>query len=168
MCFLYWGPWEELNYVPESLSTSIEISNQKQTLYSESIFNEQDRKKYFSFRPELVAGTFDITLALSQKRLNSIYLDGDASSAQSDIKNGLTLSDRKTFSLVCEEEWCQSIVATREVGEEKELVANHVRSFWFYAGIVIAAALLMYLMLRRLDPVAPTNKAGRVNPEELQ
>lgn len=167
-CVSYIGPWEELNYVPESLSTSIEISNQKQTLYSESIFNEQDRKKYFSFRPELVAGTFDITLALSQKRLNSIYLDGDASSAQSDIKNGLTLSDRKTFSLVCEEEWCQSIVATREVGEEKELVANHVRSFWFYAGIVIAAALLMYLMLRRLDPVAPTNKAGRVNPEELQ
>ncbi|MEN9922471.1 MAG: hypothetical protein RL097_748 [Candidatus Parcubacteria bacterium] len=167
-CVSYIGPWEELNFAPELLGASVEILNQEQVLYSESVFNEQDRKRYFSFRPELVAGTFNVSFVLSQKRLNSVLPDGDTSSAQSGIKNGLTLSDRKSFSLVCQEESCQSIVATREVDEERETVASNVHSFWFYAGIVIAAALLMYLMLRRLDPVSPTNKAGEVNQEELQ
>jgi len=44
---------------------------------------------------------------------------------------------------------------------------GNLHPFWFYAGIIIAAALLLYIMLRRLPPESQ-DTGKKYNSEELQ
>lgn len=67
------------------------------------------------------------------------------------------------FTHNCDTE-CQKIFTKSVTDFAQE---THVQtSFWYFAGIVIAAALLMYLMLRRLDE--PVESASYTSPDEIQ
>lgn len=172
-CVAYTEQGQQLGYIPELLQASLTIDVQGAEVFSRSVYSDEvPSGNFFSFTPNGVSGTFDMQLSLSQHRLSSTPApEMSIEQKEARMRNELTVIDDKRFEVACEKEGCDP-VETLPTDEEDMGAANSTNySFWFYGGIVIVAALLMYLMLRRLSPETKGNdivKSSTISPDELQ
>lgn len=121
---------------------------------------------YFYFNPQIQVSDFDLTLNFLQKRFSAEVVEGNDYSKET-VTDELSIVDTTTLSFVCiEGESCvETIVASASVNSTNDGLPQ--KPFLFYAAITIAAALLLFIMLRRLPPEDVITRKG-VSSNELQ
>jgi len=167
-CVSYAGDWGQLDYWPELLQGSLTITDKDTTLFSEAFFSDESSvNNYFSFTPEINLSTFDIKFSVSNHRLNTVIKEGTPEQMEAQMRSNLIVADEKKLSVVCADEPCGIDTLSIPKKESSENGDSFYQSFWFYIAVTLAATLLMYLLLRRLEPVSKEDFTKR-NPDELQ
>lgn len=142
-----------LDRFPESLGVSFKLSEEEKEIASETIYTSDSvNHNYVSFTPAVVPRKdFSLAVSLLHNRYHVPFAAGENISSEQLLRESMVVANTITAAFACDvmEECVQEMIAENT----NEELAVLQKSFWFYAGIVIAAALLMYLMLRRLDPV---------------
>ncbi len=168
-CVSYSGKWQQLDYWPELLQGSLKITARGMSIYSKTVYSDQDQSSnHFSFTPGVALGTFDMKFSLLNQRLNSVMTEGTAEQMLAQTKSSLTVADERKFTITCSGEECRAAAFPTQDSNEVGTNNGSEQPFLFYAGIVLAAALLMYLMLRRLGTSPAVDAAKKLNPDELQ
>lgn len=149
----------------EPLGLKLTLSTEAGEIFAKKLNSlEADTDNYFIFNPQTQVSDFSLTVDLFQKRFSPEAVVSDELPSNEILTDELFLVDTIIQSFVCVEgDTCRQITA----GSSNENKQAPQRPFWFYAGIVIAAALLLYIMLRRLPPEkGPSTKSRSSN--ELQ
>ncbi len=134
-----------------------------------SIAKDDNKADYFSFKPGLTAGNYTIETKFLHQPLTKSYLIGEAEGgSDSGVVLEMAWLLEQTFQCLAEEECTDpgSFVEAADSGGTK--MDNY--QFFHYLGIVLAAVLLMYLMLRRLNTkeVEVVGGEQKINSDELQ
>jgi len=151
----------------ELLGLTFEVEKEGKILTTETIYTtDVTTSNYVTYVPGMATKDFSITLNLLQNRFHAPYVVGSGTSPEQTMRESMVEVDTVTLAFQCNNaEEC----TLQTVGATDEEVPTDQESFWFYAAIVIAAALLMYLMLRRLDPVTIDPMSSKtLSADELQ
>lgn len=118
-------------------------------------------RDHVSFTPGVSGGDADIRLDVSTERYGFVSGTPDPEDDADDVAiedepTNFTLVQTISHTFSCQEpDGCATAIMNADAAEDASTVADgssEGSGFWFYFGIVLAAALLMYIMLRRLHP----------------
>lgn len=131
-----------------------EIASERKT----NLDQEERTKNYFSFAPQQDLNDLTITVDLLQE----VFMKSEEEGSVLEGSNFIAVNNT-SFDLFCDNgDVCRGVTAP----------VVHVDiitySFWHYAGITLAALLLMYLILMRLAPERRSGSVADVSPGELQ
>lgn len=151
----------------EPLGLTFEVEREGKILTTETIYtSDVATNNFVSYVPGMVVKDFSVKVALLQNRFHVPHVEGSEASLEQMMKESMTEIDAVSLVFQCNNE--EECALQTEVAADEEFPVDQ-ESFWFYAAIVIAAALLMYLMLRRLDPVTVDSKKDKtLSANELQ
>lgn len=154
----------------ESLGISFALKKGGSTVVEETIYTaDVDTHDFVTFTPSVNALNFDLEVSLLQQRFNTPYIESDTYTWADFQRDSLTPVQFLRQSFVCSDEACGQgggrIVTDLYTETAKQ------KPFWFYMGVILAATLLLYIMLRRLPtkrtPVVNT-KLHNLSDDELQ
>lgn len=104
---------------------------------------------YVTFAPGITSDDFSITTVLLQQP-HRVEASGVAAADYNQfVKDSLAEASSVTQHFLCTDESCEEESAEAPVSTSSD---KESESFWFYLGVMLAATLLMYVVLRRLDP----------------
>lgn len=144
-CVDYIGTNEGSDRLLEPLAINASIVDKSGKTVEEKIAS-LSTSNYFTFKPKDSFQDFDLNVDFFQQKFPSEFVGEGEFKAEDNLAKVSTL--KQTFSCPSSE-ICNLNNNESLVGVPTVPVKNN---FWFYGGVVIAALLLMYLMLRRLGP----------------
>ena len=153
----------------EELGVTFTVRDQGSVLAEETVYSSDvSTHGFIRYRPGVEATNLLVETDLLQLRFPSYVESSDEVSFEDIVRGQLVPVQTLSQAFVCRAgENCDGYIITAgEVGS----AAAAQKPFWFYAGIVIAAALLMYLMLRRLPGgrVETAASSKELSTSELQ
>ena len=151
-CVEYTGAELIINRFLEPLAVEFTLSSEGVDIANKHVTSiETGTRDYFSFTPQVATNEFGLTVDFLQERYRGAMVQNEDGSL--DLPETL-LSVVDTINLLstCSNpEVCGQTVAA-SVNKEISNSNSAQKSAWFYAGISLASLLLMYIMLRRLEP----------------
>lgn len=168
-CVKYIGVEQDVDRFLELLGVQFTLSPERGEVVSKKVTTEDiDTLNYFSFQPGLNTANFDLTVDFLQERYgaNFFFAEGSETEVPERSENLLVVDIISSTYACIDSDDCQS-PRPNETNNIVTVAPSDQPSFWFYAGIVIAALLLMYIMLGRLgrEDSGTTNEAST---DELQ
>lgn len=144
-CVSNLGKDENYNRFIEPIALVFSLREENGKTSNQKILNtDTNNVNYFSYKVSDIFQNFELSIDLLHQRFpTNLNREGEFGidsnlSKISTIKHNFRCSNTEICSLT-------------SISDGNE-IKNEQKPFWFYAGIVIAAALLLYLMLRRLEP----------------
>lgn len=149
-CVNWLGDTDGMRFT-ESLGIAATVSSESGQEVQVDIYSDDTpNQNFFAFRPGALAGSVQLSLDFLQERFKaSVIMD-----------EGMDITDVDTTSLIKVDTFalkldcssgCDSLGGAVGI-EDQNIFFGTAYSFWYYLGIVLAATLLMYVMLRRLPP----------------
>lgn len=156
----------------EELGIGLEIERGGEVVAKKVLYTtDVETSNYVSFAPGITAKDLSVTVGLLQQRSNVDFVKSAEYTEEEVMRRSMVMVDSISQAYSCiDSEYCES---GRVVNEEEDTITTEVSSiqkpFWFYAGVVVAALLLMYLMLRRLSTGASRSVGSKLlSADELQ
>lgn len=146
----------EIPYVIDTpLALDLTVSTEGRDLYT-SRWSTEDAPTtdHVRFTPGITGADVAISLTLFSERFAAAATIEEGQNTDTTRTIDYTPVQRFSFAFSCPEgEGCEvSTLSDETIFIADQGSSENPNGFWFYAGIVIAAALLMYIMLRRLHP----------------
>lgn len=133
-------------------------------LFAETVTNEAgEANKYFSSTPNQSLEDFTVEAVLLENRYRSAAV-ADEAGESSDVELSFIETQAVTAAYECSDEDCYHPPVVMQIDDNDDL---GLKPYWFYIGVMLAAALLLYIMLRRLHP-EDTGSPVDVSNDELQ
>lgn len=159
-CISYLGKDAGVSGVIETLGLAVEVTEGGNSVFTTEVRTEDARKAYLTVRPGISSSLPTISATLLQERFPSVQ------TVEAKTEAFLSPVQTVSFSLTCAGHACLDDHSAQVAPEAVQPTGSTGNSFYFYAAIVIAAALLMYIMLRRLHPEEDLSVGN--NSNELQ
>jgi hypothetical protein len=156
-CVDFFGNHDQAQRFPEPLAAEFSIAlagEEKANHYVTTSDTEAD--DYFAFIPALSSGDFELTVELLGERQNglNVFIEEELSieEVEERMTNNLSTVDTITLTYQCENEFGCAVddPSSQTVGYSYS--TDGKSSLWFFAGILVAASLLLFLLLRRIEP----------------
>ncbi len=139
------GKDENYDRFVEPLALNLTLKEQSGKTATEKLLSTNTgNNNYFSYKVNNIFQNFELSLDLFHQRFPTNVAKEGEFAVEDNLSKLETI--RQTFK--CDN---TEICSLNSVSESSD-IPQEQKSFWFYAGIIIAAALLLYLMLRRLEP----------------
>lgn len=135
----------------EELGVDFLVRNESGVLAKKTLYaGDVGTKGFIAYQPKTKAKNVSISASLLQLRYPTyVPLDGEETSFSAIVRGQLVSVQQVNQVFICASaETCGNTALINQAPEGSAAEAGE--SFWFYAGIVLAALLLMYLLLRRL------------------
>jgi len=141
----------------------------KEEVFTKTVTNEEGgASKYFSVTPGVAFGNFTLGTTLLENRFTKSIPLGEVEEGSEIDRNEVNFTETQEVSgwYECPEGNCVSPTSPDTPPVEYVLDAE-TKPYWFYIGVMLASALLMYIVLRRLHPEGTGAPIG-VSEDELQ
>tara|TARA_B100000508_G_scaffold14126_1_gene9680 strand:- start:550 stop:1956 length:1407 start_codon:yes stop_codon:yes gene_type:complete len=165
-CVEHLGKSEGSTQLLEPVSVTFALSEGEKELFSETAQNITGQpNKYFSVQPSQATDNFELKMTLLTDRFPSAAVPEEGGSLEdNEIEYIEVHSQIGVYE--CEEDVCISdeLVVSKQATQAGDVIA---KPYWFYIAVMLAAALLLYIMVRRLHPEG-TGAPSDVADEELQ
>lgn len=164
-CVNYVGESSKVRQLHDVLAVSTELTKAEKEIASDISDNlDGDLTMYFTNKP----GTLIKDSSLEVKLLEDFGISTTSDRATLKPQDFMFTTQSIKINLSCEEgRDCPFKNKSQLSISEDYTESEQTDSFWFYIGVTLAALLLMYLMLGRLD-TSPSAASGKLSEDELQ
>jgi len=167
-CINYLGLGAEARQIHSTLGVMFSGQVGEQEIFSSKVTNlDGGTAMYFNSKLGVIAQDATIITSLLEDTTGQLLYAG-SEPAEVDVRpeDYFSTTQSIVITLSCNGvNGCES--HNESIGVNDYSKTTHREPFWFYAGVVIAALLLMYLMLRRLHP-HDNNLNNKLSDSELQ
>ena len=168
-CVQYIGEYGDSVQLHETAGVQFTLTDTDgTTLYEETVDNQNgNMQQSFIASPAISATDFTLSATLRKAEFIGGGFGAPDDEAAAVEETRFTDAQLITTEFNCDdsEVLCQRTDVT--AGSDMPAGPGDTNSFWFYAGIALAASLLMYLLLRRLAPHEDETES-QMQSEELQ